>query len=546
MARICLKGGLVADGGTRSVYAADVLVADGKIVAVGEGLLGDAEIDVRGLIVTAGFADAHVHIESGMILPPAFGEAVLPHGTTVLVTDPHEVVNVAGAKGLGEYLDLAAASPADVYTALPSSVPATPLDTNGAGKFLAEDMRPFMSRPDVVGLGEVMCFYDAAAGEKEIADKIALARAAGKAVDGHTAGMPAELTDAYVAAGVQNNHECTSEEELLRLYRAGMNIYIREGSAAHNAGVLLRAVKKHGLDTGRFAFCTDDKHLSSIAAEGHIDTIVRMALREGFGWGDTAAMASANAARFYKLGGKGRPAVGYDADLVVLTQDASEVRLVMKGGEIVAKDGKAVMNSAKRAYKLPVFENTVKLPELSEEMFEVPERLRGVAMGLTDGELLTTLEKADDPGSLCLLATIERHGKNGGHAVCLLKNYGLARGAVATSVSHDSHNVVCAGKNARDMIVACRRLSEIGGGYVIAEGGRVVDELPLPAYGLMALGGAEETAAAIARTAESAHALGVGRGIDPFTTLSFVALPVIPRLRLLDTGLYDTETRSFL
>ena len=253
MARICLKGGLVADGGTRSVYAADVLVADGKIVAVGEGLLGDAEIDVRGLVVTAGFADAHVHIESGMILPPAFGEAVLPHGTTMLVTDPHEVVNVAGAKGLGEYLDLAAASPADVYTALPSSVPATPLDTNGAGKFLAEDMRPFLSRPDVVGLGEVMCFYDAAAGEKEIADKIALARAAGKAVDGHTAGMPAELTDAYVAAGVQNNHECTSEEELLRLYRAGMNIYIREGSAAHNAGVLLRAVKKHGLATNRFA-----------------------------------------------------------------------------------------------------------------------------------------------------------------------------------------------------------------------------------------------------------------------------------------------------
>ena len=204
------------------------------------------------------------------------------------------------------------------------------------------------------------------------------------------------------------------------------------------------------------------------------------------------------------------------------------------------------MSAAKRAYKLPVFENTVKLPELSEEMFEVPERLRGVAMGLTDGELLTTLEKADDSGSLCLLATIERHGKNGGHAVCLLKNYGLERGAVATSVSHDSHNVVCAGKDARDMIVACRRLSEIGGGYVIADGGRVVDELPLPAYGLMSLGGAEETAAAIARTAESAHALGVGRGIDPFTTLSFVALPVIPRLRLLDTGLYDTETRSFL
>ena len=545
MSTVCLKGGKVADGATRKVFDADVLIEDGVIVAVGKtGTVADEVYDCTGCIVTAGYADAHVHIESGMILPPAFGEAVLPHGTTLIIADPHEVVNVAGAKGLEEFLELAAASPADIRTVLPSSVPATPLDTNGAGKFLAEDMKPFLSRPDVVGLGEVMCYYDVAAGNPDIMDKIALF--AGRTVDGHTAGMPDDLVEAYAAAGVRNNHECTTEEEMLRLYDAGMNIYIREGSAARNARALLKGVRRLGLDISRFAFCTDDKHLSTIAAEGHIDYIVRMALEEGFDFGEAAAMASYNPARFYGLKGKGRVAAGYDADIVVTDEKALSPRLVFKGGKLAAKDGKAVFNCAKLQDKHFVFENTVKMRQLSAKDFTVPEGLSGVAVGLVDGQLLTTKESVADGERPNLLATVERHGKNGNIAVCYLKNYGLQRGAVATSVSHDSHNVVCAGACAEDMAVACNRLRENGGGYVVADGGRVTDELPLAAYGLMSTAGAEETAANIARLEKCAHALGVNPAIDPFITLSFTALPVIPRLRLLDTGLYDTETRSFI
>ena len=545
MSTVCLKGGKVADGATRKVFDADVLIEDGVIVAVGKtGTVADEVHDCTGCIVTAGYADAHVHIESGMILPPAFGEAVLPHGTTLIIADPHEVVNVAGAKGLEEFLELAAASPTDIRTVLPSSVPATPLDTNGAGKFLAEDMKPFLSRPDVVGLGEVMCYYDVAAGNPDIMDKIALF--AGRTVDGHTAGMPDDLVEAYAAAGVRNNHECTTEEEMLRLYDAGMNIYIREGSAARNARALLKGVRRLGLDISRFAFCTDDKHLSTIAAEGHIDYIVRMALEEGFDFGEAAAMASYNPARFYGLKGKGRVAAGYDADIVVTDEKALSPRLVFKGGKLAAKDGKAVFNCAKLQDKHFVFENTIKMRQLSAKDFTVPEGLSGVAVGLVDGQLLTTKESVADGERPNLLATVERHGKNGNIAVCYLKNYGLQRGAVATSVSHDSHNVVCAGACAEDMAVACNRLRENGGGYVVAEGGKVVDELPLAAYGLMSTAGAEETADNIARLEKCAHALGVNPAIDPFITLSFTALPVIPRLRLLDTGLYDTETRSFI
>ena len=545
MSTVCLKGGKVADGATRKVFDADVLIEDGAIVAVGKtGTVADEVYDCTGCIVTAGYADAHVHIESGMILPPAFGEAVLPHGTTLIIADPHEVVNVAGAKGLEEFLELAAASPADIRTVLPSSVPATPLDTNGAGKFLAEDMKPFLSRPDVVGLGEVMCYYDVAAGNPDIMDKIALF--AGRTVDGHTAGMPDDLVEAYAAAGVRNNHECTDEEEMLRLYDAGMNIYIREGSAARNARALLKGVRRLGLDISRFAFCTDDKHLSTIAAEGHIDYIVRMALEEGFSFGEAAAMASYNPAVFYGLKNKGRVAVGYDADIVVTDEKALSPRLVFKGGKLAAKDGKAVFNSAKKQNKPYVFANTVKMRELNAADFTVPESLAGVAVGLVDGQLLTTKESVADGERPNLLATVERHGKNANIAVCYLKNYGLQRGAVATSVSHDSHNVVCAGANPEDMAVACNRLRETGGGYVVADGGRVTDELPLAAYGLMSTAGAEETADNIARLEKCAHALGVNPAIDPFITLSFTALPVIPRLRLLDTGLYDTETRSFI
>ena len=545
--KILLQGGSVADGENMTVRRADVLVADGKIAAVGEGLSSDgAEVlDCTGLIVTAGYTDAHVHVESGMVLPEAFGDAVLPFGTTAIIADPHEVVNVAGGEGLKVFLKECDRARIDIFVCLPSGVPATPLDTNGAGKFTAADMTPFLSHPRVVGLGEVMCFRDAAEGEPEMAAKIALFK--GKTVDGHTSGMPESMLDAYVAAGVCNDHECASKESMFARYDRGMNIYIREGSAARNASDLLDGVKERGLDIGRFAFCTDDKHLATIAREGHISYIAALAREKGFGWGEIARMASYDPALYYGLSDRGNIREGMRADIVATSDDARHVRYVLKDGELVAKDHKLILKHTKSEDKPDVFENTVHLRNFSAEDFFVPERLKNVAIGLVDGQLLTELVRVDEgEEGLNILATAERHGRNGNLAVCRLKGYGVKGGAVATSISHDSHNAVCAGDNGADMALALRRLKEIGGGYVIAAGGKIAAELPMPAFGLMATGGAEEVSRRIEEMERVAHAMGVNPGVDAFTTLSFVALPVIPRMRLLDTGLYDTEAGKFL
>lgn len=545
--KILLQGGSVVDGENMTVRRADVLVADGKIAAVGEGLSSDgAEVlDCTGLIVTAGYTDAHVHVESGMVLPEAFGDAVLPFGTTAIIADPHEVVNVAGGEGLKVFLKECDRARIDIFVCLPSGVPATPLDTNGAGKFTAADMMPFLSHPRVVGLGEVMCFRDAAEGEPEMAAKIALFK--GKTVDGHTSGMPESMLDAYVAAGVCNDHECASKESMFARYDRGMNIYIREGSAARNASDLLDGVKERGLDIGRFAFCTDDKHLATIAREGHISYIAALAREKGFGWGEIARMASYDPALYYGLSDRGNIREGMRADIVVTSDDARHVRYVLKDGDLVAKDHKLILKHTKSEDKPAIFENRVHLRNFSAEDFSVPERLKNVAIGLVDGQLLTELVHADEgEDGLNILATAERHGRNGNLSVCYLKGYGVKGGAMATSISHDSHNAVCAGDNGADMALAFRRLKEIGGGYVIAAGGKIAAELPMPAFGLMATGGAEEVSRRIEEMERVAHAMGVNPGVDAFTTLSFVALPVIPRMRLLDTGLYDTEAGKFL
>lgn len=548
MTELLLKGGKVADGEKATLRNADVLISDGKIVAVGEGISAPdvPVVDCEGLIVTAGFIDAHVHIESGMVLPDEFGKAVLPHGTTAVIADPHEIVNVAGAKGLREFLDDIHDAPIDIFAVVPSCVPATPLDTNGAGKFLAEDMKEFVGRKEVVGLGEVMSFYDVVDGDKEMADKLALF--ADRTIDGHTSGMPEELLDAYVAAGISDDHECTDAHSLYERYKRGMRVYIREGSAAHNARDLLAAVRDMKLDTRCFAFCTDDKHLGAVKKEGHISRIAQIAREEGFDWGDIARMASYNPCRFYGLEKRGNVKEGYIADIAVISDDAKRVAYVIKNGEKVAENAKLCDEVSKRTVKRRVFENTVKFKEFTEKDFAVPERLKNIALELVDGQLVTLKSALADGEwkSLDMLATAERFGKNGNLSVCVLKNYGIKGGAVATSVSHDSHNAVCAGDNARDMAVALNRLKELGGGYVVAAQGKVAGELPLPAYGLMSVTDAESTEECIARLEKLAHSMGVNANVDVFTTLSFVALPVIPFIRLMDTGLYDTQERKFL
>ena len=540
---LLLKGGQVVDGETGKVSRQDVWVVEGRIARVAPQIdeaCAERVVDCAGRVVTAGFVDSHVHIESSMVLPEAFGCAVLPHGTTTVIADPHEVVNVAGAEGLRRFLQEARRAPISVFTVVPSCVPATRLDTNGAGHFTAEQMREFVDLPDVVGLGEVMSFGDVVAQEPEMMAKLELFR--GRPIDGHTAGMPDEMLDAYVAQGISNDHECYDAKGVLLRYAKGMNIYIREGSAARNGHDLLACLKENHLDCARFAFCTDDKHLATIAQEGHISYLVRMALQMGFSWGEVARMASYNPCQYYRLAGRGNVREGYVADLVVLDERAEQISLVLKEG----RPAEEVLAGHGREEREPIG-NSVQFRTLQPADFELKPEARGLAIQLLEGQLLTNplpLQEGEWQG-LNRLATIERYGKNGHMALCPLAGYGIRGGAVATSVSHDSHNVVCAGDNAQDMAVACNRLRELGGGYVLAAGGRVVGEFALPFYGLMSPVSTQEAIEGIARLERQAHEMGVNRGIDPFITLSFVALPVIPTLRLLDTGLYDVLEGRF-
>lgn len=517
---VLLDNGTVVQSELGVARVGDVLIKNGMIVSVADSIPGDGceIIDCAGKVVVAGFIDSHVHIESSMVLPSAFGEAVLPFGTTSVIADPHEVVNVAGGDGLDVFLKEAAAASIDVFTVVPSSVPATPFDTNGAGKFLAKDMERFLNREDVVGLGEVMNFGDVVNRNPEIMDKITLFK--GKTIDGHTAGMPEEMLENYVSAGISNDHECYDEKGMVARYEKGMNIYIREGSAAHNAEALLTVVKNANLNTDKFSFCTDDMHLSTIAAVGHISNIVRIALNLGFSWVDVAKMSSLNPSKYYNLAGRGDIKEGNVADIVVIAQDATKVHYVYKNGKLVAKEG-VLLDAGKASNVSLQYANTVKFRELTAADFVMPDNLKNTALGLVDGQLLTKhIElKGDEWKNLTRLATIERYGKNGNIAVCAMDGYGIKNGAVATSVSHDSHNVVCAGDNEEDMAIACNRLKEIGGGYVIASKGKVVGDVPLKAFGLMSVENARTTASLILNLEAEAHKLGVNQNIDPFITV---------------------------
>ena len=542
---LLLKGGMVAHGENGDIEQADVLIVGNRITAVGKNLLVKKAqiIDCTDMVILPGFVDCHVHIESSMVLPVAFGEAVLPFGTTAVIADPHEIANVSGKDGIRFFLENAEQSPIDVYVSIPSSVPATLLDTNGAGEFLAEDMADFVNHPLVVGLGEVMNPIAVKDKDLQLMAKIALFKS--KTIDGHMSGLPAEMVNAYAEIGIANDHESTCEEDLLIRNDANINIYIREGSAARNAKTLLVAARKHNISTNQLAFCTDDKHLSTIAQEGHISTIVRMAYEQGYTWGEIAKMASFNPCRFYKLKDKGSIKENYIADIAVMSKDAASVKYVIKDGILVAKDSKRLYECNKSNSE--TFANTVQYRTFQADDFVVPSHLENVAIRLLPGEIVTAVSTSNEFGDSKMnkIATIERYGKNGNFSVAKCVGYGITDGAIATSVSHDAHNVICAGDNASDMALACNFLQELGGGYVIASKGEIIGYFPLPAYGLMSNLDAVEAMEKIHELEEIAHQLGVSRDVDPFITLSFVALPVIPNIRLLDTGLYNVTEQKF-
>lgn len=558
---LVLRGGSAVFAEEGKIRRCDIGIKDGKIAAIGDfdSDCAKREIDCSGNYVAPSFMDAHVHIESSLLSPGEFAKTVLPHGTTCVIADPHELVNVGGAAALDAFLDMASAACIDIFTAVPSSVPATPFDTNGAGEFSASDMQKYAHRSDVCGLGEVMCYDEVLKGDRAVFDKIKLFEH--KTVDGHTAGLDADNLRKYASAGIGNDHECVSFDDAELRLGCGLNVYIREGSAAHNTkdiveGILSkreRKLEKYVEYIAHVAFCSDDKHLSTIEKKGHISENVRIALRCGLPLADAVRIASYNPARFYNMPERGDIAVGMIADLVVLSDSlATDILYVIKDGETAAEKGTirdfSRLNNTKDVTKHRFLQNSVNYKHFSESDFDVKFKIGDAAISLVARQLIT--EKVILDGKQAekanILVTVERYGKNGNKALCPLLGYGICGGALATSFSHDSHNAVAAGDNARDIALALNRLREIGGGYVLVAGGRVSAELSLDAGGLVSSESAQYVQSRLNVLETAVKALGVNPDIDAFATLSFVALPVIPQVRLLDTGLFDVTERRFI
>ena len=542
-ADLVLKNAGVVNVFTKEITVCDVAVADGYIAGLGE-YSGRTEADCTGKIVCPGFIDAHMHMESVMSSPFELARAIVPRGTTTVIADPHEIVNVCGAKAVDYLLDATEHLPLNVYLMLPSSVPATPFETNGAD-FTPADMAPYLGHPRVLGLGEVMNYPAAVAGDAGVLEKVALAQARGKLADGHAPGISGKELQAYAALGIATEHECTTFAEAAEKLRAGFAVLVREGSAAKNLSTLVRGWLDSKLPADRLLFCTDDKHIDDVSENGNVRHNVHLAIQLGVDPVTAVCMATYNAARVYGLRELGAVAPGYRADLVVL----DDLKNVDVGA--VYKDGVEVRRALEGLLAAPVppeLLDSVHCRRFTEADFTL--RVRGetdcielVPYQIATRHLREQVPQKDGffaPDSVYTkLCVVERHGKNGSVAVCPLKGYGITGGAIATSVAHDSHNIIAAGDNDRDIALAVNRLREIGGGYVLCAGGEVRGEVPLRIAGLMSTEPWETVRDATAAILKQASGMGIPYHVDPFITLSFLALPVIPELRLTDRGLFD-------
>ena len=544
-ADLVLKNGTLVNVFSGEMYKADVGIQGNRIAGVG-AYSGNNVIDVEGRYVCPGLIDGHVHIESSMVSVPEFARVVVPLGTTTVVVDPHEIANVMGAEGILFTLKASKYNPLNVFVMLPSCVPSTDLETAGA-ELKAVDLFPFLSDKWVLGLGEMMNYHGVISRNDDVMDMIKIA--SGKRIDGHAPGVTGLRLNAYAAGGIQSDHESVSIEEAKEKLRVGLHIMLREGSASKNLLDLLPLVTERNAD--RFIFVTDDKHPGDLLSEGHVNHMVKLAVAHGIDPALAVKMASLNAAEYYRLESIGAVAPGYYADIAVI-EDFEKCRasLVLKNGEVVARDGKPIYELPSR-YKHPL-RSSVNIKAVSEGDFAAPAR-EGKAniIGLVPGQITTEWirEKpatrngrvvADTSSDIVKLAVIERHHASGNIGLGLVKGFGLKRGAFASSVAHDSHNIIVAGVDEADMLCAVQRIVEMQGGLCACSGGTFIESLPLPLAGLMSEEPMELVRDKLDALNVAVRELGVSIS-NPFIALSFLALPVIPKLKLTDKGLVDVE-----
>lgn len=546
-ADLVLKGGRVLSVFTGEVLEADVAICGEHIAGLGS-YQGVRQVDVRGQVLVPGLLDAHMHLESTKLMVDEFARAVLPHGTTTVVLDPHEIANVFGLRGVRALLESAGQVPLDCYVMVPSCVPASRFESSGAAVTAAEVAGFLAERPDVIGLAEVMDFPGVVAGDREILAKLAAVRDRGGHLDGHAPGLSGPALNAYLAAGIGSDHECTSAAEALEKRRLGMWIMIREGSAAQNLEALLPVVLAHG--PRHTMLCTDDREPDDLLRNGHVDDVVRKAIRLGCPPADAVIMATLNTARWHRLRDRGALAPSYLADIVAVPDLGQfQPSMVWKRGRLVASDGKAV--PIPRAAVPQWMHDSVRIPELSAADFRVTADGQVRVIGVEPGSLTTRAllaepgrsgqnATADPARDLAKVAVIERHRRTGRIGLGFVSGFGLRRGALASTHAHDAHNLGVVGVDDADMALAANRLAQIGGGQVAVADGRVLAELPCPVAGLLSELPLEEVAAAAAGLGTAARKELGASYPAPFMALSFLALSVLPELRITDRGLVDT------
>lgn len=550
---LLLRGGRVLNVFSGGIERADVLLAGPLVAAVGD--LADAEaqrvIDVTDRWLAPGLIDGHVHIESSLVTPARYAEAVLPRGVTAVVCDPHEIANVAGVPGVRWLLTGTRELPFDVWLTVPSCVPSTRLETAGA-EFGVGEIDDLLADPWVVGVAELMSYPDVVAGDLAQLAKVAVAEALGKTIEGHAPGLTGRDLQAYLAAGVGSDHESTGLAEGREKLAAGAFLMIREGSVTRDLEALLPLVDPRHAD--RIGFVTDDRFPNDLLDEGGVDVLVRRAIEAGVDPVYAVRCASWNTARHYRLTRRGAIAPGYQADVIVVDDlEAFRAQLVIKDGRLVAEAGRLLERLADADASDAAVRASVRVPALDGEALRLPEPSRPESLVrvirpvpgqvVTEAHTLRPSRRdgavvADAERDLAKLACVERHGRNGNVGLGLVTGLGLRRGALGSSVGHDHHNLMLAGMDDDSMRLAAARLAELGGGFVVVDEGRVVAELALPVAGLVSPAPIAAVRADLDAVEAAARSLGV-QAAGVMMTLSFLGLAVIPALRLTDHGLVD-------
>ncbi|RKD31669.1 adenine deaminase [Thermohalobacter berrensis] len=551
-AELVLKNCRVVNVFSQEIIKGDVAIDSGKIVGIGE-YEGLNETDLNDSYVAPGLIDGHVHIESSMVSPIQFARGVVPLGTTTIIADPHEIANVCGIEGIKYMINASEGLPLNIYFMLPSCVPATSFENAGA-VLGADELREMIDHDKILGLGELMDYPSVISGNEKTIDKIVVAK--DKIIDGHGPNIKDKDLNAYVVAGVRTEHECSTVEEMIDRLRLGMYISIREGSAARNLRTLIRAVNKENIR--RCLFCTDDKHPEDILKAGHIDNNVRLAIKNGIDPISAIQMGTINAAECYGLKNIGAIAPGYDADIIVLDSlENFNITKVYKNGKLVAENKKPLFRETECDYSNVT--DTVRIKEITKKDLEIKLKSDIVnVISLLPRNLVTekVVRKVDTENGvfkyhkdldILKLAVIERHKATGNIGLGLVENFKLKGGAIASTIAHDSHNLIVVGDNDDDMLLAIKEVSSVGGGITICSEGRVLKTLPLPIAGLISDKSMSEVNESLKEMLDIAYnKLNVNPDIDPFMTLSFLALPVIPEIKVTDLGLFDVNKFDFI